>query len=88
MRETILAYGDVQIYQEDLATLEPGEWLNDTIIEFMFEYYESDESFKNLYFCRPCIVHLMSHSTNNTDLGSALSPDLATKEIICISKYI
>lgn len=67
-----LAYGDVQVYRHDLETLSPGEWLNDTIIEFHLERLERDE-FKeekqSIHFLRPGIAYFLASYADPTELG-------------------
>ncbi|KAJ3255687.1 hypothetical protein HK103_006129 [Boothiomyces macroporosus] len=70
-RECILAYGDVQIYNEDLETLEPCQWLNDTVIEFVYEYTEKEEECDFIDLVRPAIVYLIA----NTDCDIKYTKD-------------
>ncbi|KAJ3271897.1 hypothetical protein HDV01_006111 [Terramyces sp. JEL0728] len=64
-RETLLAYGDVQIYDEDLATLEPHQWLNDTIIEFVYEYTELEPNYSFIDLVRPAILFLIANTDSD-----------------------
>ena len=41
MSEIVLSYGDSLIRKSDLELLQPGCWLNDTIIGFYFEYLQT-----------------------------------------------
>jgi hypothetical protein len=38
MEPPLLTYGDVTLYESDVALLQPPAWLNDKIILFYFEY--------------------------------------------------
>ncbi|KAG5684291.1 hypothetical protein PVAND_013527 [Polypedilum vanderplanki] len=38
---TVLIYQDIRLKVSDVETLRPGEWLNDQIISFYFQYLES-----------------------------------------------
>lgn len=38
MAKKVLAYGDTVITDLELQFLEPGQWLNDNIIHFYFEF--------------------------------------------------
>jgi hypothetical protein len=36
--EVVITYGDTTLYKSDVALLQPGQWLNDSLISFWFEY--------------------------------------------------
>lgn len=36
--KVVVTYGDTTLYESDVALLRPGEWLNDSVISFWFEY--------------------------------------------------
>ncbi|KAI9193407.1 uncharacterized protein BJ171DRAFT_528232 [Polychytrium aggregatum] len=80
----ILEYGDVIIDKEDFDLLEEGQWLNDTIIQFYYEYLELQVHKNNPHveFLRPSIVHLVTNTQDPTSLQSALPKDLAKKNIV------
>ncbi|KAI8891632.1 hypothetical protein BC833DRAFT_613598, partial [Globomyces pollinis-pini] len=82
--KSILMYGDVQIYEKDLASVGPGMWLNDTILEFEYEFFEidsfSDQS--SIAFIRPAIVYLMTQFIGPDSLEGVWSPDLKSKQLI------
>ncbi|RCH87704.1 hypothetical protein CU097_001337, partial [Rhizopus azygosporus] len=58
----ILSYHDVVIRQSDLKTLEPGQWLNDTMLSFHMEFLERTFVPKeaNYLFLRPGMVQLIT----------------------------
>ncbi|KAI8908976.1 sentrin-specific protease 8-like protein [Gorgonomyces haynaldii] len=62
----MLLYGDVQLYQEDLKLLKPGQWLNDTIIEFYFELIE--KQYDRICFVRPAIAYLLKEVPESVPL--------------------
>lgn len=33
----VVTFGDTTLYASDVALLEPGQWLNDSLIAFWFE---------------------------------------------------
>jgi sentrin-specific protease 8 len=84
MKSQSLLYHDCQVYDYDLETLRPGEWLNDTIIEFCFEYFEQDifKQQQRFLFLRPAIVFLMMHTKDRSGLESALPIGLQENDII------
>ncbi|KAJ3094928.1 SUMO1 sentrin specific peptidase 8 [Phlyctochytrium planicorne] len=92
MTDIVLSYGDVVIRQNDYDLLEPGNWLNDTIIEFFYEWLEKhiegtkEKSVsKRFGFLRPAIVHLLAHSSDAGFLESVLEGlELKTKDVIFI----
>jgi Ulp1 family protease len=59
-------YGNVNIYQQDLDSLNPENWITDTIIEFEFELLE--EKHNSFGFLRPAIVHLLAFGQHLQDI--------------------
>ena len=83
MRKSILQYGDVQLYPSDLLLLEAGEWLNDTVIEFYYEYLERSLNNSEILFLRPCIVYLIIQSkTADLDGIQGVLPTLKTRRLV------
>ncbi|KAI8352136.1 hypothetical protein EDC96DRAFT_610143 [Choanephora cucurbitarum] len=85
--QIILHYHDVVIRQSDLDTLSPGQWLNDTMIEFHMEFLERTFVPKdaNYLFLRPGMVHLLTYSEGDVmQLESVLPANLDSYEAIFI----
>jgi sentrin-specific protease 8 len=84
MPNNSVLYGDCQVYDYDLETLRPGEWLNDTIIEFAYEYYEKEifQDQKRFLFLRPAIVYLIMHTRDRSSLEGALPIGMDQKDVI------
>jgi sentrin-specific protease 8 len=84
--KSLVLYGDVQIYQEDLENLLPGQWINDSIIEFTYEYFEQELFSKHSLFgfIRPAIVYLISQISDPISLveDSVLPAGLHEKEVL------
>jgi hypothetical protein len=49
---------------QDFELLNDGNWLNDTLIEFVYEHLENawKSSPRKVAFLRPAIVHLLAHA--------------------------
>lgn len=64
-------FGDVQLYEHDLQTLSRGQWINDTVIEFIYEDLELNIFPKDpkIHFLRPGIAHLIPQILDPTCLG-------------------
>ncbi|KAJ3417497.1 SUMO1 sentrin specific peptidase 8 [Chytridiales sp. JEL 0842] len=87
MPPLLLQYGDVVIRQSDLDLLQEGNWLNDTLIEFIYEYLENKwaSSPRPFAFLRPAIVHLLSNAYDTSFLESVFEGlKLENKEVIFI----
>ncbi|KAG2212662.1 hypothetical protein INT47_000639 [Mucor saturninus] len=83
----ILHYHDVVIRQSDLNTLAPGEWLNDTMLEFHMEFLERTFVPKDAHylFLRPGIVQLITFAEGDVmNLVPALPKDMDGYEAIFI----
>jgi sentrin-specific protease 8 len=76
MPKTILVFEDTQVYDYDLATLDPGVWINDTIIEFYFAHLQSMHSKSRIHFMLPGIAYFMSQTDDASDLGLQLDHDV------------
>ncbi|XP_076813512.1 sentrin-specific protease 8-like [Clavelina lepadiformis] len=74
MDEIIVNYHDSLLRKSDVRLLEPGNWINDKIIGFMFQYFEF-ELFQNcsdsVKFFDPDLVQLLKLSSDQ-DAGSIL----------------
>jgi Ulp1 family protease len=75
------------ILTKDLDCLMDQQWLNDTCIEFAFEYFEN-EKFKNqlndFAFVRPAIAYLMAQIEDSKSLDGVVPPGLRDKKYIFI----
>ncbi|KAL9554462.1 hypothetical protein PS6_003412 [Mucor atramentarius] len=83
----VLHYHDVVIRQTDLDTLAPGQWLNDTMIEFHMEFLERTFVPKDAkyLFLRPGMVHLITFAEGDVmQLEPALPPRMEQYEAIFI----
>lgn len=81
----VLHYHDVVVRQSDLDTLAPGQWLNDTMIEFHMEFLERTFVPKDakILFLRPGMVHLITFAEGDVmQLASALPPNIDKYEAI------
>ena len=78
-------YGDVQIYECDLETLKPSQWINDIIIQFYYEYLTKellkDES---VLFLPPSLSHLITNVPDVLRVTSALPTGLPKKRLVFI----
>ncbi|CAO3687308.1 hypothetical protein G6F70_002391 [Rhizopus microsporus] len=72
----ILSYHDVVIRQSDLKTLEPGQWLNDTMLSFHMEFLERTFVPKeaNYLFLRPGMVQLITFIEGDVTQLEAVLP--------------
>ncbi|TPX41078.1 hypothetical protein SeMB42_g05752 [Synchytrium endobioticum] len=79
-----LLYGDVQLEQEDVDLLTPPLWLNDSLIEFYYEYLERETypPSTGIAFLRPALVQLIAHQQDPSSLKSALPPNLSVQRAI------
>ncbi|KAJ3158347.1 SUMO1 sentrin specific peptidase 8 [Irineochytrium annulatum] len=87
MDPPVLSYGDCVLRESDVRLLDDGNWLNDTLIEFVYEYLERSHDPKSLKtaFVRPAIIHLLAHATDTAHLEAVVGGlNLHTKEIIFI----
>ncbi|KNC96532.1 uncharacterized protein SPPG_08120 [Spizellomyces punctatus DAOM BR117] len=84
-RKPILEWHDIILYPEDVALLDDGQWLNDAIISFHYEWMER-ELFKNdpaVLFMRPTMVALVSQSAEPVDaLKGVLPPNLNERAFV------
>ena len=71
-------YGDVQLYQDDVESCYPGNWMKDSIIEYQYERWERDlfKDCTHIAFVRPALVYLLF--TTKSDVGL----NLASKTLI------
>ncbi|XP_078485598.1 sentrin-specific protease 8-like isoform X2 [Ciona intestinalis] len=62
MDEIVLSYHDSLLRDSDLRLLDTGQWLNDKIIGFMFQYFQYEvfsENSEEISFLDPDLVHLV-----------------------------
>ncbi|KAI8851427.1 hypothetical protein BC829DRAFT_360984, partial [Chytridium lagenaria] len=77
---------------QDYKLLDDGQWLNDTIIEFFYEWLEHHQKgtrtkslAESFAYVRPAIVHLLAHTSDVGFLESVLEGlRLKTKQVIFI----
>uniref|UniRef100_H2YV88 Ubiquitin-like protease family profile domain-containing protein n=1 Tax=Ciona savignyi TaxID=51511 RepID=H2YV88_CIOSA len=85
MDEIVLSYHDSLLRKSDLSLLEAGNWLNDKLIGFMFEYYQNEifaENAEKVSFLDPDFVQLIK-LLPDTDIEGLISPlNLGTKRLI------
>ncbi|KAL2916290.1 hypothetical protein HK105_204046 [Polyrhizophydium stewartii] len=81
----VLRFGDVRLYDHDLETVAPGEWVGDVIIEFYYEYLERaafPQLAKQVQFVQPAVACLLSNAPDAGMLAGALPPDLGSKQAV------
>ncbi|KAJ3187376.1 hypothetical protein HDU85_006664 [Gaertneriomyces sp. JEL0708] len=75
----VLLWDDTVLYQSDVDLLQDGEWLNDAIISFQYDWLEK-VAFSNsqkVLFMRPSMVALLTQSVESPEeLQGVLPPDL------------
>nr|XP_002125210.1 sentrin-specific protease 8-like [Ciona intestinalis]XP_009861640.1 sentrin-specific protease 8-like [Ciona intestinalis]XP_018671518.1 sentrin-specific protease 8-like [Ciona intestinalis] len=62
MDKIVLSYHDSLLRESDLRLLDTGQWLNDKIIGFMFQYFQYEvfsKNFEEISFLDPDLVHLV-----------------------------
>ncbi|KAG2179027.1 hypothetical protein INT43_001876 [Umbelopsis isabellina] len=86
MSKAVLEYYNVIIRHEDLDTLNDGEWIADTIVEFHEEYLERTvlHNTKAIKLLRPSMVYLVANIQDASELASALPPDLSSCQAVFI----
>ncbi|XP_001640237.2 sentrin-specific protease 8 [Nematostella vectensis] len=75
-RRIVLNFYESLLRKSDVALLEPGQWLNDNLIGFMFEYFEHVEfrdGSKDLLFLSPGVTQLIK-LTRGVELMAILEP--------------
>jgi len=79
----ILKYEDCLIRKSDLLVLEQDRWINDTIIEFAYEFIESQYLKSDpVLLLKPSIAYLISHIPDTSSLDSALPENISEKILI------
>ncbi|KAJ3307446.1 hypothetical protein HDV03_000094 [Kappamyces sp. JEL0829] len=83
MRKSIARYLDTCLFAEDVASLRPGHWVNDAIVEFQYSVW-SNEDFadQSFYFVIPSILSLLCH-VHPSEARAVLNDSLA-KEVYFI----
>ncbi|TPX35243.1 hypothetical protein SmJEL517_g02255 [Synchytrium microbalum] len=79
-----LSYGDVQLSRDDVELLKAPNWINDSLIEFYYEYLERElfPTSSGICFLRPALVQLIAHQEDPTQLKHALPTDLQHQRAI------
>ncbi|KAI8319691.1 cysteine proteinase, partial [Martensiomyces pterosporus] len=82
----LFTYHATSIYGRDPLTLQEGQWVNDTILSFYFEYLTHDilKGDNSILFLAPCLSYFLTHQQNLHELQRALPDNLHTKELIFI----
>jgi len=79
-------YNLCNIYREDIALLDPGKWLNDTIIHYVFERFTHDD-FKELKhllrYVPPQTAFIIQHDRDEEDVESTVR--LALQPAVLVS---
>ncbi|ELR17526.1 Ulp1 protease family, Cterminal catalytic domain containing protein [Acanthamoeba castellanii str. Neff] len=74
--KVVVTYGDTTLYESDVALLRPGEWLNDSVISFWFEYL-AKERFKDhqddLLFIDPSAMFMINFSDDMEEVREAMA---------------
>ncbi|KAI8809995.1 hypothetical protein BJ742DRAFT_770798 [Cladochytrium replicatum] len=85
------SFGDVCLRDDDLDLLEEGEWINDAIIDFYYEYLEdrtrqvaSGVRRSEIVFLRPTMVFLLANVQDPSDIAAAAPPGLKEAELVFI----
>ncbi|QDZ24156.1 ubiquitin-like protease domain-containing protein [Chloropicon primus] len=82
----VLDYGDILLRRGDVLSLMEGEWLNDQVISFYFEYLKTSSKFSNLLgveLLHTSLVHLISCMPDQDQVDMILEPlALAQKDLV------
>ncbi|KAJ2103862.1 hypothetical protein GGI09_000440 [Coemansia sp. S100] len=87
MHETLLfSYHDTAVYSGDPLTLHEGQWLNDAMLSFYYEYltHEILRGDNSVLLLKPTLVQCLRLQQDVESLRSALPTDMNSKEIIFI----
>lgn len=82
----VLSYGDSLLKKSDINLLQNGQWLNDKIISFMFEFFQTEQYKENcmIGFIDPDVVQLIKLLPKE-EVKFILSPlNLDAKQLIFI----
>nr|CAB3265972.1 sentrin-specific protease 8-like [Phallusia mammillata] len=86
MDDVVLNYHDSLLRNSDVKLLEEGNWLNDNIIGFMFEYFRQELfSRDDILFLDPDFAQLIKLSQNDEALSLLSTVGLNGKCLIFIS---
>ncbi|KAJ1924941.1 hypothetical protein IWQ60_004880 [Tieghemiomyces parasiticus] len=83
----LLEYHDTVVRLSDFELLAPHQWLNDTVIEFYYEYLERRFLTRHpeVLLLRPAMAHLLAHGpAGDTGLAEALPANLHRRELIFV----
>ncbi|KAJ2464151.1 hypothetical protein GGI03_003404, partial [Coemansia sp. RSA 2337] len=87
MHESLLfSYHDTAVYSGDPLTLHEGQWLNDAMLSFYYEYltHEILRGDNSVLLLKPTLVQCLRLQQDVESLRSALPTDMHSKEIIFI----
>ncbi|KAJ2730701.1 hypothetical protein IW152_005064 [Coemansia sp. BCRC 34962] len=87
MNETLLfSYHDIAVYSGDPMSLREGQWLNDAMLSFYYEYltHEILRGDNSILLLKPTLVQCLRLQQDAKSLRSALPTDMHTKELIFI----
>ncbi|KAJ2027885.1 hypothetical protein IWW57_002411 [Coemansia sp. S610] len=87
MNETLLfSYHDTAVYSGDPMSLREGQWLNDAMLSFYYEYltHEILRGDNSVLLLKPTLVQCLRLQQDAESLRSALPADMHAKELIFI----
>ncbi|KAK9767366.1 hypothetical protein K7432_002903 [Basidiobolus ranarum] len=84
MSDILLEYHNSILRVGDVNLLEEGEWINDAIIDFFYEFLERTLQSHEILYLRPAFVHLIAHAVDTSDFASALPKDLPQRQLLFI----
>ncbi|PWN33240.1 cysteine proteinase [Meira miltonrushii] len=82
--EVIISYGDAAIRPSDLDTLKPDEWINDSIITFIYEVINRHVG-KKVGLWPPSVVELLSNLPDGQDGVESMLPPMKDFMVLPIS---
>ncbi|KAJ1953497.1 hypothetical protein EC988_002959 [Linderina pennispora] len=82
----ILSYHDTVLFKGDPTTLHEGQWLNDNILSFYFEYLMHDilKGDDSVLFLKPTISYYLTHQAVSPNLLAVVPSNMDCKEVIFI----
>ncbi|PWA03565.1 hypothetical protein BB558_000289 [Smittium angustum] len=80
--EPLFIYKSTTIYPSDLESLSDGQWLQDPIIGFYYDYLEQklDLQSSQIFLFQPSMAHLIAHAVDVESAREALPPEISQKE--------
>jgi len=82
----VLSYHDTLLRNSDIALLADGQWLNDNIISFWFEYLENElyrDVASQITFLTPQVAHLIKSATEHRSLAQDVEMILESMNLSC-----